>query len=175
MAHQRFHLVATPVTIAPLRFDTHEVERVPATIDETRLFERSQRVEKRGGDATVRSAPIRPYPRPRRICASTSSHMPRRSGGSVSLRCCGRRAWRCWRWAPTARPSWRPCRPCGASPAGLQWAVNAYLVASAACIVLGGQAADRFGGRLASLAGLALFALASCIIATAATQHALLA
>ena len=61
------------------------------------------------------------------------------------------------------------------SPAGLQWAVNAYLVASAACIVLGGQAADRFGGRLASLAGLALFALASCIIATAATQHALLA
>ena len=61
------------------------------------------------------------------------------------------------------------------SPAGLQWAVNAYLVASAACIVLGGQAADRFGGRLASLAGLALFALASCIIATAATQTALLA
>src|SRR5262249_2791140 len=31
------------------------------------------------------------------------------------------------------------------------------------------------GGRLASLAGLALFALASCIIATAATQTALLA
>ncbi len=61
------------------------------------------------------------------------------------------------------------------SPAGLQWAVNAYLVASAACIVLGGQAADRFGGRLASLAGLALFALASCIIATAATKTALLA
>src|SRR3989442_9426882 len=60
-------------------------------------------------------------------------------------------------------------------PAGLQWAVNAYLVASAACIVLGGQAADRFGGRLASLAGLALFALASCIIATAATETALLA
>ncbi len=61
------------------------------------------------------------------------------------------------------------------SPAGLQWAVNAYLVASAACIVLGGQAADRFGGRLASLAGLTLFALASCIIATAATETALLA
>src|SRR5262249_60121472 len=30
------------------------VGRVPATIDETRLFERSQRVEKRRGDATVR-------------------------------------------------------------------------------------------------------------------------
>ena len=61
------------------------------------------------------------------------------------------------------------------SPAGLQWAVNAYLVASAACIVLGGQAADRFGARLASLAGFALFALASCIIAAAGTQTALLA
>ena len=60
-------------------------------------------------------------------------------------------------------------------PAGLQWAVNAYLVASAACIVLGGQAADRFGARPASLAGFALFALASCIIATAGTQTALLA
>ena len=31
------------------------------------------------------------------------------------------------------------------SSAGVQWAVNAYLVVSAACIVLGGQAADRFG------------------------------
>src|SRR5216684_3146171 len=41
-------------------------------------------------------------------------------------------------------------------PAGVQWAVNAYLVVSAACIVLGGQAADRFGARLASMAGLAL-------------------
>jgi MFS family permease len=60
-------------------------------------------------------------------------------------------------------------------PAGVQWAVNAYLVVSAACIVLGGQAADRFGARLASMAGLALFAIASCIIATAGSQAALLA
>src|SRR5437899_26202 len=59
------------------------------------------------------------------------------------------------------------------SPPGFQWAVNAYLVAPAAGIVLGGQAADRFGGRPAP-AGLALFALASCIIATAATETALL-
>jgi MFS family permease len=29
------------------------------------------------------------------------------------------------------------------SSAGVQWAVNAYLVVSAACIVLGGEAADR--------------------------------
>src|SRR5947207_322607 len=61
------------------------------------------------------------------------------------------------------------------SSGGVQWAVNAYLVVSAACIVLGGQAADRFGARLASMAGLALFAVASCIIAAAGTQAALLA
>ena len=58
---------------------------------------------------------------------------------------------------------------------GVQWAVNAYLVVSAACIVLGGQAADRFGARLASMVGLALFGVASCIIAAAGTQTALLA
>jgi hypothetical protein len=38
---------------------------------------------------------------------------------------------------------------------------------SAACIVLGGQAADRLGARLASMVGLALFGVASCIIAAA--------
>src|SRR5262245_17913741 len=61
------------------------------------------------------------------------------------------------------------------SPAGVEWAVNAYLVVSAAFVVLGGQAADRFGARLASMVGLALFGIASCIIATAGTQAALLA
>jgi MFS family permease len=61
------------------------------------------------------------------------------------------------------------------SSAGVQWAVNAYLVVSAAFIVLGGQAADRFGARLASIVGLALFAVASCIIASAGTQTVLLA
>src|SRR5262245_24680245 len=61
------------------------------------------------------------------------------------------------------------------SSAGVQWAVNAYLVASATCIVLGGQAADWFGARLASMVGLALFGLASCVIAAADTQTALLA
>jgi MFS family permease len=39
------------------------------------------------------------------------------------------------------------------SSAGVEWAVNAYLVVSAACIVLGGRAADRFGSRLASMVG----------------------
>jgi MFS family permease len=61
------------------------------------------------------------------------------------------------------------------SSAGVQWAVNAYLVVSAACIVLGGQAADRFGARLASMVGLALFGVASCIIASAGAQTELLA
>jgi MFS family permease len=61
------------------------------------------------------------------------------------------------------------------SSAGVEWAVNAYLVVSAAFIVLGGQAADRCGARLASIAGLALFGVASCIIASAGTQAALLA
>jgi len=60
------------------------------------------------------------------------------------------------------------------SPAGEQWAVNAYLVASAACTVLGGRVADRFGARLASIAGFVLFIVASCIIAVAETQTALL-
>ena len=61
------------------------------------------------------------------------------------------------------------------SSAGVEWAVNAYLVVSAAFIVLGGQAADRFGARLAAMVGLALFGVASCIIATASTETALLA
>src|SRR5262245_19096780 len=63
----------------------------------------------------------------------------------------------------------------GLSADGVQWAVNAYLVVSAACIVLGGDAADRFGARAASMVGLALFAAASCIIALAGSQTALLA
>jgi MFS family permease len=61
------------------------------------------------------------------------------------------------------------------SSGGVEWAVNAYLVVSAAFIVLGGQAADRFGARRASMAGLALFAVGSCIIAVAGAQPELLA
>jgi MFS family permease len=61
------------------------------------------------------------------------------------------------------------------SPAGVEWAVNAYLLVSAAFIVLGGQAADRFGARPVSMVGMALFGIASCIIAIAGTQAELLA
>jgi MFS family permease len=60
------------------------------------------------------------------------------------------------------------------SAAGVQWAVNAYLVVSAACIVLGGEAADRFDARRVSIVGLAMFGVASCIIAAAGTQTELL-
>jgi MFS family permease len=63
----------------------------------------------------------------------------------------------------------------GLSSAGVEWAVNAYLVVSAAFIVLGGQAADRFGPRQVSMVGLASFGVASCIIALAGTQAELLA
>src|SRR5262245_50008506 len=61
------------------------------------------------------------------------------------------------------------------SSAGVEWAVNAYLIVSAAFIVLGGQAADRFGARRVAMVGLALFGVASCIIAIAGTQAELLA
>src|SRR5262245_41218100 len=61
------------------------------------------------------------------------------------------------------------------SSAGVECAINSYLVVSAAFIVLGGEAADRFGARLASMAGLALFGVACCGIATAGTEATLLA
>ena len=60
-------------------------------------------------------------------------------------------------------------------PSGAQWAINAYLVVSGACIVLGGLAADRFGARRTAMVGLALFAAASTIIAMAAGESTLIA
>jgi MFS family permease len=53
------------------------------------------------------------------------------------------------------------------SPATVEWAVNAYLLASAVFIILGGEAADQFGARRSSAVGIALFAFASLIIAIA--------
>src|SRR6478609_2806209 len=52
-------------------------------------------------------------------------------------------------------------------PATVEWAVNAYLLASAIFIILGGEAADQFGPRHSSAGGIALFALASMMIALA--------
>ena len=51
--------------------------------------------------------------------------------------------------------------------AAVEWVVNAYLLAAAAFILLGGEAADRFGARRSSIAGIAVFALSSMIIALA--------
>jgi MFS family permease len=57
----------------------------------------------------------------------------------------------------------------------LEWAINAYLIASAACIVLGGKTADRAGARGVAVFGLALFAAASATIAMAGSPVWLLA
>jgi MFS family permease len=51
--------------------------------------------------------------------------------------------------------------------AEVEWVVNAYLLAAAVFIILGGEAADRFGARYSSTVGIGLFALASLLIAVA--------
>ena len=48
-----------------------------------------------------------------------------------------------------------------ASPAGLQWVVNAYVLTFAGFLLLGGRAADLFGRRRVFLLGLGLFTVAS--------------
>jgi MFS family permease len=53
------------------------------------------------------------------------------------------------------------------SAATVEWVVNAYLLASAVFIVLGGEAADRFGATRSSAAGVVLFVVASLMIALA--------
>ncbi|XIA65124.1 MFS transporter [Bradyrhizobium sp. TZ2] len=52
-------------------------------------------------------------------------------------------------------------------PAEVEWVVNAYLLTAAIFIIVGGDAADQLGARRSSIAGIALFALASLIIALA--------
>lgn len=63
----------------------------------------------------------------------------------------------------------------GLSAAQLEWAINAYLIVSAACIIPGGKASDQFGARRVAMAGLALFAVASIVVATAWLPALLLA
>ncbi len=57
----------------------------------------------------------------------------------------------------------------------LQWVVNAYTIAFAGFLMLGGRLADLLGRRRIFLAGTALFALASLGCALAASQGALIA
>jgi EmrB/QacA subfamily drug resistance transporter len=54
-------------------------------------------------------------------------------------------------------------RDLGAGFAGLQWTVNAYTLALASLILLGGALGDRFGRRKVFLVGVAWFALASLL------------
>src|SRR4051812_17375071 len=46
----------------------------------------------------------------------------------------------------------------GLDAATAEWAVNAYLVCAAVFIILGGEAADKYGSRRSSAVGIALFA-----------------
>jgi EmrB/QacA subfamily drug resistance transporter len=66
-------------------------------------------------------------------------------------------------------------RDLGAGPAGLAWAINAYLLPLGALILLGGAAGDRFGRRRLFLAGLAIFLIASLFCAAAPSLAAFLA
>jgi MFS family permease len=65
-------------------------------------------------------------------------------------------------------------RDLGLSASQLEWAINAYLIVSAACIIAGGKMCDQFGARRVSMAGLALFAVAAVVVATAQGPAALL-
>lgn len=51
----------------------------------------------------------------------------------------------------------------GFTPGGLQWVINAYGVAIAGFLLLGGRAADRFGRRRVFLAGVVIFTLGSLL------------
>jgi EmrB/QacA subfamily drug resistance transporter len=51
----------------------------------------------------------------------------------------------------------------GASLAGLQWAVNAYLLTLAGLILLGGSLGDRYGRRRIFVVGVAWFAVSSAL------------
>ncbi|HEY2618830.1 MAG TPA: MFS transporter [Acetobacteraceae bacterium] len=62
----------------------------------------------------------------------------------------------------------------GLSAAQLEWVINAYLIVSAACIIPGGKACDQFGPRRIAIAGLALFSVASVVVATAMAPATLL-
>ncbi len=63
----------------------------------------------------------------------------------------------------------------GLSAGELEWAINAYLIVSAACIIPGGKLCDSVGARRICLIGLVLFASASVVVATAQAPAALLA
>ncbi|HWB69943.1 MAG TPA: MFS transporter [Solirubrobacterales bacterium] len=72
-----------------------------------------------------------------------------------------------------ALPSIR--RDVGAGAAGLQWVMNAYLLAVAIFVVTAGRLGDAFGRKRLFLAGLVLFALGSALSGAAGDEHVLIA
>src|SRR6478609_5701218 len=62
----------------------------------------------------------------------------------------------------------------GATPAELQWTINAYLLPLSALLLIGGAAGDHFGRRKLLVLGIAIFALASVACAVAADLTLLL-
>ncbi|GAA3554371.1 MFS transporter [Nonomuraea rosea] len=63
----------------------------------------------------------------------------------------------------------------GGSLAGQQWAVNAYTVAFAACLLAGGAVADRYGAARVFKAGVAAFGVLSLLSAAAPDLGVLIA
>ncbi len=66
-------------------------------------------------------------------------------------------------------------RDLGATTAQLQWVTNAYLLALAAALILGGKLGDRFGRRRFYLIGVAGFTLASVAIGLAGSIEGVIA
>ncbi|WP_051114062.1 MFS transporter [Actinopolymorpha alba] len=62
----------------------------------------------------------------------------------------------------------------GFDPAGLAWVVNAYTLAFASLLLLGGRAVDLYGSRRVFVAGLAVFAVASLAGGLATSPQALI-
>ncbi|MFG2196480.1 MFS transporter [Streptomyces sp. NPDC048639] len=60
-------------------------------------------------------------------------------------------------------------------PVGMSWAVNGYVLAFGALLLLGGRATDLLGHRRMFVGGLALFAVASAAAALAASAEVLIA
>src|SRR5215211_6705169 len=65
-------------------------------------------------------------------------------------------------------------RDLGVSQVGLQWIVNAYVLALAVAVVLGGRLGDTIGAVRVFTGGVALFALGSAACALAATEGTLI-